>query len=129
MNRTLRNHFRTALITCFVVVAIAAALALVGLATSQLWPEAGSARIQWGEHSTALVNVFDSGVLEFMFAWAAITLAILIAVAATLFALTLTALLLGGIAVMMGLPLILIGLAVWWTLRRNRRAPLASSQA
>ena len=126
MNRTLQ----TVLITCSVVIAIAAALALVGLAASQLWPATSSARIQWGEHSTALANVFDSGVLEFMVAWAAVTLAILIAVAATVFALSLSAILLGGIAVMMGLPLILIGLFAWWMVRRNRRtpSPLVSAQ-
>lgn len=125
MNRRLRS----ALITSFVGIAIAAVLALAALAAGQFWPEAGGARIQWGEHSTALSTVFDSGVLEFALAWAAITLAILITVAATLFALTVCALALGLAAVVMAFPLILIGGIVWWALRCNRGQQLRRHDA
>ena len=117
MNRTLR----TALIASVAVIAIAAALALALLAAAQLWPEAGTARIQWGDHSTAVAGVFDSGWFEFAMAWAAITLAILLTVAAVLFAFTISAIALGIVALFMALPLIVIAAIVGWGVRRNRR--------
>ena len=120
MNRTLR----TTLITSLVVIAVAAVLSLALLAAAQVWPDASSARIQWGDHSTALVGVFDGGWFEFAVAWAAITLAILISVVAILFAFTISAIALGTVALFMALPLIVIGLIVWWVVRLNRRDPL-----
>ncbi len=120
MNRTLRST----LIASIVVIAIAAALSLALLAAAQLWPAASSARIQWGDHSTALAGVFDAGWFEFALAWAAITLAILISVVAILFAFTISAIALGTVALFMALPLILIGLVVWWAVRHNRRDQL-----
>ena len=51
MNRKLR----TTVIVSLVAIAIAAALSLALLATAQLWPDASTARIQWGDHSTAVV--------------------------------------------------------------------------
>ena len=44
MNRKLR----TTVIVSLVVMAIAAALSLALLAAAQLWPDASTARIQWG---------------------------------------------------------------------------------
>ena len=120
MNRTLRTNS----ITILVVIAVAAVLSLALLAAAQVWPDASSARIQWGDHSTALVGVFDGGWFEFAVAWAAITLAILISVVAILFAFTISAIALGTVALFMALPLIVIGLIVWWVVRLNRRDPL-----
>ena len=117
MNRKLR----ATLITALVVISIAAAIALAVLAAGQFWPDASTARIQWGNHSTPLATVFDSGPFEFAIAWAAITLAILIAVVAMLFAFTISAITLGTVAVFMAIPLILIGLLVGWIVHRNRR--------
>ena len=125
MNRKLR----TTLIVSLVVIAIAAALSLALLATAQLWPDASTARIQWGDHSTALVGVFDSGWFEFAVAWAAITLAILVSVVAVLFAFTISAIALGTGALFMALPLIVIGFIVWWVVRHNRREQLPQSDA
>ncbi len=120
MNRKLR----TALITSLVVIAIAAALSLVFLAAAQWWPAANSAHIRWGDHSTALSGVFESGLLKFMAAWAAITLAILISVAAILFAFTISAIALGTVALFMALPMLVIAACVWWVVRRNGRDQL-----
>ena len=125
MNRKLR----TTLIVSLVVIAIAAALSLALLATAQLWPDASTARIQWGDHSTALVGLFDSGWFEFAVAWAAITLAILVSVVAVLFAFTISAIALGTGALFMALPLIVIGLIVWGVVRHNRREQLPQSDA
>ena len=117
MNRTPR----TALIASVAAITIAAALALAMLGAAQRWPEAGTARIQWGDHSTAVAGVFDSGWFEFAMAWAAITLAILLTVAAVLFAFTISAIALGTGALFMALPLIVIAAIVGWGVRRNRR--------
>lgn len=125
MNRKLRS----ALITTISVISIAAAIALALLAASQFWPEASTARIQWGSHSTALSTVFDSGLFEFAIAWAAITLAILIVVVAIFFAFTISAIALGTVAVFMAIPMILIGLLVWWVVHRNRRDQLRRQTA
>ena len=120
MNRKLR----TALITTMSVIAVAAIIALALLTAGQFWPEASTARIQWGDHSTALSTVFDSGAFEFTIAWGAITLAILVAVAAVLFAFTISAIALGTVALFMAVPMIVIGLIVWWVVRHNRREQL-----
>ena len=125
MNRQLR----TTVIVSLVVIAIAAALSLALLAAAQLWPDASAARIQWGDHSTAVVGVFDGGWFEFAVAWAAITLAILVSVVAVLFAFTISAIALGTVALFMALPLIVIGLIVWWVVRHNRRERLPQSSA
>ncbi len=117
MNRKLR----TALITSLVVIAIAAALSLAFLAAAQWWPAAHTAHIRWGDHSTAISGVFESGAFDFMVAWAAITLAILISVAAVLFAFTISAIALGTVALFMALPMIVIATCVWWAVRRSRR--------
>ena len=125
MNRKLR----TTVIVSLAVIAIAAALSLAVLAAAQLWPDAGTARIQWGDHSTAVVGVFDGGWFEFAVAWAAITLAILVSVVAVLFAFTISAIALGTVALFMALPLIVIGFIVWWIVQHNRRDQLPPSAA
>ena len=125
MNRKLR----TTVIVSLVAIAIAAALSLAWLAAAQLWPDASTARIQWGDHSTAVVGVFDGGWFEFAVAWAAITLAILVSVVAVLFAFTISAIALGTGALFMALPLIVIGFIVWWVVRHNRREQLPQSDA
>ena len=123
------RKLRTTVIVSLVVIAIAAALSLAFLAAAQLWPEAGTARIQWGDHSTAVVGVFDGGWFEFAVAWAAITLAILVSVVAVLFAFTISAIALGTVALFMALPLIVIGLIVWGVVRHNRRERLPQRDA
>ena len=120
MNRKLR----TAFIASFAVLAVAATLSLAFLAASQWWPGATSAHIRWGDHSTAISGVFDSGLLKFMAAWAAITLAILISVAAVLFAFTLSAIALGTVALFMALPMLVMAACIWWIVRRNSRDQL-----
>ena len=125
MNRKLRNS----LIASLVVVAIAAALSLAFLATAQSWPGANSAHIRWGNDSTALSGVFDSGLLTFIAAWAAITLAILISVAAVLFAFTISAIALGTVALFMALPMLVIAAGVWWVVRRSVRDQLPQRAA
>ena len=76
-----------------------------------------------------MVGVFDGGWFEFAVAWAAITLAILVSVVAVLFAFTISAIALGTVALFMALPLIVIGLIVWWVVRHNRRERLLQSDA
>ena len=125
MNRKLR----TTVIISLVVIAIAAALSLALLAAAQLWPDASTARIQWGDHSTAVVGVFDGGWFEFAIAWAAITLAILVSVVAALFVFTISAIALGTVALLMARPLIVIGLIVWGIVRHNRRERLPQRDA
>ncbi len=119
MNRKLR----TVLFASLMVVAISAALSLAFLAAAQWWPAASSAHIQWGDHSTQISGVFESGIFEFLIAWAAITLAILISLAAVLFAFTISAIALGTVALFMGLPMMAIAACVWLVIRRNRRNP------
>ena len=106
-------------------------MSLALLAAAPLWPDASTARIQWGDHSTAVVGVFDGGWIEFAVAWAAITLAILVSVVAVLFAFTISAIALGTGALFMALPLIVIGLGfiMWWVVRHNRREQLPQSDA
>ena len=125
MNKTLR----TTLIVSLLLIAVAAVLSVSLLAAAQLWPEASSARIQWGDHSTALVGVFDGGWFEFLVAWAAVTLAILISVVAVLVAFTVSAIALGTVALVMALPLILCGAIGWWLVRHNRLSQLPQSGA
>ena len=129
MTRSPIKPLRTVLVVTGVTVAIAAILAVAFLALAQFLPaEIGSGRIQWGHHSTTLSGAFSGDFLEFLFACAAVTLAILIAFAAIVFAvlvvtlaLTFTASMLVLAAVLVGLPLIVIAGIVWWVVRRNRR--------
>ena len=117
MNRKLR----AALFASLIVVAISAVLSFAFLAAAQWWPAASSAHIQWGDHSTQITGVFESGVFEFLIAWAAVTLAILISVAAILFAFTITATALGTVALFMALPMMVIAACVWLVVRHSRR--------
>jgi Ca2+/Na+ antiporter len=135
MNRTFVKILRTALIVVAVVVAISAVLALAILAIAPWLPdEISSGRIQWDDHSVALSNVFSSGFVDFMFAFGAMTLAMLITVVALIFsaivtviALAATAAVLALVACVVGFPFLLIVGIVWWTVRRNKRdTPIAS---
>ncbi len=129
MNRTFPKPLRTTLIVIAVVVAISAALALAFLGVAQWLPdEISSGRIQWDDHSVVLSNVFSGSLLEFMFAFGLMTLAILITVAAMVFAavvtvvvLTATAGVLALGACVIGLPFLLIVGIVWLVVRRNKR--------
>lgn len=113
---------RITLIIALSTVGVAALLALIFLIAGQWLPEAGAAKIQWGSHSTTLHGALTSGVLEFLLAWAVITMAILFAAAITLFVLSVTAFALGFSAVVVSLPLIVVGLVLWWVIRRSNRA-------
>lgn len=129
MNRTFPKPLRTTLIVIAVVVAISAALALAFLGVAQWLPdEISSGRIQWDDHSVVLSKVFSGSLLEFMFAFGLMTLAILITVAAMVFAavvtvvvLTATAGVLALGACVIGLPFLLIVGIVWLVVRRNKR--------
>ncbi len=129
MNRTLPKPLRTMLTVIAVAVAISALLALVFLGVAQWLPdEISSGRIQWDDHSIALSNAFSAGGVDFMFALGLMTVAILITVAATIFAAALTLIVLtataGALALVAGvisLPFLLIVGIVWWVVRRNKR--------
>ena len=73
-------------------------------------------RCNWSSRRRAQQR-FSAGTLEFGIAWAAITLAIIIAVLATLFALAATSVALGIAATLTGLPLILFGIIIWFVVR------------
>ena len=129
MNRTFPKPLRTTLIVIAVIIAISAALALVFLGVVQWLPdEIRRGRIQWDDHSVVLSNVFSGSLLEFMFAFGLMTLAILITVAVLVFAavvtvgvLTATAGVLGLVACVIGFPFLLIVGIVWLVVRRNKR--------
>jgi hypothetical protein len=114
---TLRMAFRIAVAT----LAVAAIAALCVLIAAQFWPEASNARIQWGEHSTHLNGVFSDGIFTGLLVWGLMTIAILLGVLITLFALTVTAVALGATGLALALPLIIIVAIVWFIARRSQR--------
>jgi len=122
MDTALRSTLRTTLRVAIVTVAIAAVIALGLIIAAQFWPEASNARIQWGDHSTRLSGVFSDGIFSGLFAWGLMTMAILLGVLITLFALTVTAVALGAAGVALALPLIIIVAIVWFVVRRSHRA-------
>ena len=129
MNRTFPKPLRITLTVMAVVLAISAALALAFLGIAQWLPdEISSGRIEWDDHSVALSNVFSGSLLEFLFAFGLMTLAILIAVAAIAFSLLVTVIVLAATAGLLtlgagviALPFLLMVGVVWWIVRRNRR--------
>jgi len=118
-----RSPLRIALILTVSTVGVAALLALIFLIAGQWFPGADSAHIRWGSHSTTLHGALSSGALEFLIAWAVITMAILFAVGITLFVLAVTAFALGFSALFVALPLIVVGLLVWFVVRRSKTTP------
>ncbi len=129
MNRTLSTALRTTALVTAVTVVVALVLALIILSVAQFFPdELGSGRIQWGDYSTPLAGAFSSGILGFLIACGAVTLAVLIGFAAIAFAIVVTALVLAATAgaltlsaIVVGLPLILLVALGWWLARRNKR--------
>ncbi len=129
MNRTLPQALRITLIVSVVVVAISAALALAFLGVAQWLPdEISSGRIQWDDHTVVLSNAFSGGMINFMVAFALMTLAMLITIAAVVFSVVVTAISLAAAvaalllaACVVGFPLLLIGGIVWLVVRRNKR--------
>ena len=129
MNRTLSQALRITLIVSVVVVAISAALALAFLGVAQWLPdEISSGRIQWDDHTVVLSNAFSGGMINFMVAFALMTLAMLITVAAVVFSVVVTAISLAAAvaalllaACVVGFPFLLIGGIVWLVVRRNKR--------
>ena len=129
MNRTLAQALRITLIVSVVVVAISAALALAFLGVAQWLPnEISSGRIQWDDHTVVLSNAFSGGMINIMVAFALMTLAMLITVAAVVFSVVVTAISLAAAvaalllaACVVGFPFLLIGGIVWLVVRRNKR--------
>lgn len=129
MNRTFAKLLRRSLIVTLATVAISALLALIFLAVVPWLPEVvGDGRVQWGEHSIALSNVFSGGVIEFITALALTTMAILISAAAIVFSLVVTVIVLAATAAVLvvvagviAMPFLLMVGPVWWIMRRNRR--------
>lgn len=121
MNTTVRSTLRITLRVAIVTVVIAALIALGLLVAAQFWPEASNARIQWGDHSTRLNGVFSDGIFAGLLAWGLMTMAILLGVLITLFALTVTAVALGAAGLALALPLIIIVAIVWFVARRSQR--------
>ena len=122
MKSGVRSALRVSMWSFVILAALAAVLALGALAVAQLWPSAHGARVQFGNNAIELNNIFSAGTIEFGIAWAAVTLAIIVGVLATLFALAVTSIALGIAATLTGLPLILVGLIVWFVLRSVRRS-------
>ena len=129
MNRTFAIFLRRLLIVTLATVAISALLALIFLAVVPWLPDAvGNGRIQWDDHSIALSNVFSGGVVNAMFAFGAMTLAILVTIAAVIFSVLITVISLAAAvaalllaAAIVGFPILLIGGIVWLVVRRNKR--------
>ena len=129
MNGSLPKPLRTSLIAIGITIAVAALVAMMLLGVAQFLPEEfSSGHIHWGDYSTPLTGVFSGGFVEFVIAFAAITLAVLIAVFAVLFAMVVTAVVLAVTAaalllsaVVVGFPLIVVVAVTWWVVRRSSR--------
>lgn len=129
MNGSLPKPLRTSLIAIGITIAVAALVAMMLLGVAQFLPEEfSSGHIHWGDYSTPLTGVFSGGFVEFVIAFAAITLAVLIAVFAVLFAMVVTAVVLAVTAaalllsaVVVGFPLIVVVAVTWWVVRRSPR--------
>lgn len=123
MNTTLRSALRMILRVTVAAVAIAALIALAVMVAAQFWPEASNATIRWDDHATQLTGVFSSGIIEFLFAWLLMTMAILMGIAIMMFAFAVTALALGATGFLLAMPLIAIVAVVWFIARRSHRTP------
>ena len=118
---------RATLLACLAVVAVAAAVALLILLLGQGLTEVGRARIQWGEQGTTLSAALNGTAIEFMLAWTAVTLFILIVLAVGLFVLATVAAALALSALATALPLLVIGGIVWWVVHRSQRSSALAS--
>ncbi len=110
------------------VIGVSALAALAFLITAQFWSAASEAQIHWYGHSTQINGIFSQGIGEILVAWALMTLAGLIVIAAVIFALAIsvlalvfTGVVLGATALMLGLPLIVIAAIVWFVVRQSSR--------
>ncbi len=124
MPRGLRTTLRVTVGT----LVVAALLALTFLIVAQSWPGAGNAHIQWYGHATPLDSVFDHGTGQFLLAWGAVTLGMLIMIAAIIFAIVVsvmafafTGIALGATALLLALPLIIVAAIVWFVVRQSER--------
>ena len=135
MNVSLAKPLRAFLIAVGVAIAMAAVVAIVLLGVAQFVPEEFSdGYIQWGDYSTPVTDVFSGGFIEFLIAFAGVTLAVLIAVLAMLFAMAVTALVLAATAsalvlaaIVVGFPLIVVVALTWWVVRRSTRQRQAAA--
>lgn len=105
-----------------VIAIIAALLLLIG---AQYWSGAEVAVVSIGSEEIPMVGVFGAGIATLIVAWAAVAIAILIGVFATIFALVVTALALAFSALLVGFPFIIGGVVVWLVMRRKQRAVAA----
>lgn len=130
MNNALRNAFRNAvrlsLQSLVVLTALAALLALAALVVALLWPSSHHTYLNVGPHSLHLNQAAGAGVLQFGLAWLIVTCAVMVALLATLFALALASGALALAAAITALPLVAIGFAIWWVLRRPHTARAAT---
>lgn len=135
MNISLAKALRAFLIAVGITISIAVVVALVLLSVAQFLPEELSGgHIHWGDYSTPLTGVFSGGLIEFLIAFAGVTLAVLIAVLAMVFAMVVTALVLavtaGALmlaAIVVGFPLIVVVAVTWWVVRRGIRQRQAAA--
>lgn len=135
MNVSLAKPLRAFLIAVGITIAVAALVAIVVLGVAQFLPEEFSdGYIQWGDYSTPVTAVFSGGFIEFLIAFAGVTLAVLIAVLAMLFAMVVTALVLAATAIalvlaamVVGFPLIVVVAVAWWFVRRSSRQRQAAA--
>ena len=129
MDSSLPKPLRISLIGVGITLAIAGFTAVVLLGIVQFLPEEfSSGRIQWGDYSTPLAGVFSGGFIEFVIAFAVVTLAVLVAALAVLIAVVVTALVLavtaGALllsAIVVALPLIVVVAFTWWLVRHSSR--------
>jgi len=135
MNVSFAKPLRAFLIAVGVAIAMAALVAMVLLGVAQFLPdEFSGGHMHWGDYSTPLTGVFSGGFMEFLIAFAAVTLAVLIAVLAMLFAMVVTALVLAITAcalvlaaIVVGFPLIVVVAVTWWVVRRGIRQRQAAA--
>jgi hypothetical protein len=104
-----------------VIVAIAAVLAILLLVTAQHWHEASDVVINIGDDSIPVLGVFEGGAAVAVVAWLAVTFALVITAAALVFAFAVTALALGGVALIFAAPFLIGGLIVYFVMRRSAK--------
>ncbi|TAF99969.1 MAG: hypothetical protein EAZ30_16905 [Betaproteobacteria bacterium] len=104
-----------------IVVAIAAVLAILLLITAQHWHEASDVVINLGDDSIPVLGVFEGGAAVAVVAWLAVTFALIVTGAALVFAFAVTALALGGVALIFAAPFLIGGLIVYFVMRRSAK--------
>ena len=131
MNQSFATTARKTSWVIAITVGIAFVLAIVLLGIAQSFPDSlDSGRIQIGDYSTTIAGAFSGGILEFLVASGAVTLCILAVLAAVIFA-TLAIMFAFGIiagalllsALLVALPLIVVGALIWRAARSKKTSP------